>query len=208
MPGRAPPPHPRARLPGSRPSRAPPGPFRPPAGSPAPPSPRRRWTPIGGSFPRTSGMATRSGFSSSPPPGATRSRPTSPPTTRLSKPARAAGHVAIRAHSSLFKVVGSTSAVDARDNTSTRYSSSDKGVAIYWLNGVIPVPWTSMRTSMTGAGTTRALGRTRPGRAEECLGPSGAAPLPTARKSRMAPRRLYCAYWLAQLFKLRHQSPG
>ena len=46
-----------------------------------------------------------------------------------------AGHAAIRAHSSLFKVVGSTSAVHARDNTSTTYTSSAKGVAIYWLNG-------------------------------------------------------------------------
>ena len=45
------------------------------------------------------------------------------------------GHADIQDHSSTFRVVGSTAAVDARDNTSTTYTSSDKGVAIYWLNG-------------------------------------------------------------------------
>ena len=45
------------------------------------------------------------------------------------------GHADIQDHSSTFRVVGSTAAVDARDNTSTTYTASDKGVAIYWLNG-------------------------------------------------------------------------
>ena len=45
------------------------------------------------------------------------------------------GHADIQNHSSTFRVVGSTAAVDARDNTSTTYTSSDKGEAIYWLNG-------------------------------------------------------------------------
>ena len=47
----------------------------------------------------------------------------------------AAGHQAIRSHSSGFRVVGCTEAVDARDNTSTTYTSTDKGVPIYWLGG-------------------------------------------------------------------------
>ena len=47
----------------------------------------------------------------------------------------AAGHAAIQAHGSGFRVVGSTASVDARDNTSTTYTSADKGVPIYWLNG-------------------------------------------------------------------------
>ena len=45
------------------------------------------------------------------------------------------GHSAIQSHSSLFKVLGCTSTDDARDHTSTRYTSADKGVPIYWLNG-------------------------------------------------------------------------
>ena len=43
----------------------------------------------------------------------------------------AAGHSAIQAYSSQFRVVGSTAAVDARDNTAT----TGTGVPIYWLNG-------------------------------------------------------------------------
>ncbi len=43
----------------------------------------------------------------------------------------AAGHSSIRAYSSQFKVVGSTSSVNARDNTGT----TGTGVPIYWLNG-------------------------------------------------------------------------
>ena len=45
------------------------------------------------------------------------------------------GHTAIQAYSDGFTVVGCTAAVDARDNTSTTYTSSDKGIPIYWLNG-------------------------------------------------------------------------
>ena len=47
----------------------------------------------------------------------------------------AAGHSAIQTYSSGFRVVGCTAAVDARDNTATTYTSADKGVPIYWLNG-------------------------------------------------------------------------
>ena len=43
----------------------------------------------------------------------------------------ATGHTAIQEHSSEFKVVGCTSATDARDNTAT----TGTGVPIYWLNG-------------------------------------------------------------------------
>ena len=43
----------------------------------------------------------------------------------------AAGHMQIRPYSSQFRVVGSTVAVDARDNTGT----TGTGVPIYWLNG-------------------------------------------------------------------------
>ena len=41
------------------------------------------------------------------------------------------GHAAIQEHSSQFKAVGCTTAVDARDNTGT----TGTGVPIYWLNG-------------------------------------------------------------------------
>ena len=47
----------------------------------------------------------------------------------------AAGHTDIQTHSSGFTAVGCTRNVDARDNTSTLYTSSDKGVPIYWLSG-------------------------------------------------------------------------
>ena len=43
----------------------------------------------------------------------------------------AAGHAAIRPYAGGFRVVGSTSTVDARDNTCT----TGAGVPIYWLNG-------------------------------------------------------------------------
>ena len=43
----------------------------------------------------------------------------------------AAGHTNIRPYSDQFRVVGSTAAVDARDNTNT----TGTGVPIYWLNG-------------------------------------------------------------------------
>ena len=45
------------------------------------------------------------------------------------------GHTDIQDYSSTFRVVGSTADVDARDNTATAYTSDDKGVPIYWLNG-------------------------------------------------------------------------
>ena len=47
----------------------------------------------------------------------------------------AAGHTDIQRYYSTFTVVGSTAAIDAQDNTHTTYTSSDKGVPIYWLNG-------------------------------------------------------------------------
>ena len=47
----------------------------------------------------------------------------------------AAGHTDIRAYSAGFRVVGCTAAVDARDNTATTYTATDKGVPVYWLNG-------------------------------------------------------------------------
>ena len=47
----------------------------------------------------------------------------------------AAGHTDIQAYSNRFTAVGCTTAVDARDNTGTTYTSTDKGVPIYWLNG-------------------------------------------------------------------------
>ena len=40
----------------------------------------------------------------------------------------AAGHAGIRAYSDGFRVVGSTAAVDAIDNTATTYTDDDKGV--------------------------------------------------------------------------------
>ena len=51
------------------------------------------------------------------------------------KDSAAAGHAAIRPFSEGFKVVGCTTAVDARDNTSTTYTNNNKGVRIYWLKG-------------------------------------------------------------------------
>ena len=47
----------------------------------------------------------------------------------------ATGHSSIQPYSSGFQVVGCTASVDARDNTSTTYTSTDKGVPVYWLNG-------------------------------------------------------------------------
>ncbi|MYD52894.1 MAG: fibronectin type III domain-containing protein, partial [Chloroflexi bacterium] len=48
----------------------------------------------------------------------------------------AAGHEAIREHSSLFKVVGSTGSVDARDNIGMNpNNSAHLDVPVYWLNG-------------------------------------------------------------------------
>ena len=47
----------------------------------------------------------------------------------------AAGHADIREYSAGFRVVGCTEATDARDNTRTIHTTSDQGVAIYWLGG-------------------------------------------------------------------------
>ena len=47
----------------------------------------------------------------------------------------AAGHADIQEYSSSFRVVGSTSAVDARVHTGTTYTSANKGPPIYWLDG-------------------------------------------------------------------------
>ena len=47
----------------------------------------------------------------------------------------AAGHADIRTYSAGFRAVGCTSAVDARDNTGTTYTTTDKGIPIYWLDG-------------------------------------------------------------------------
>ena len=49
--------------------------------------------------------------------------------------AAAGGHADIQQYSSTIRVLGSTAAVDARDNTVTTYTADDKGVAIYWLGG-------------------------------------------------------------------------
>ena len=47
----------------------------------------------------------------------------------------AAGHTDIQDYSAGFRAVGCTAAVDARDNTKTTYTTTDKGVPVYWLNG-------------------------------------------------------------------------
>ncbi|WP_423916327.1 fibronectin type III domain-containing protein [Candidatus Poriferisodalis sp.] len=44
-------------------------------------------------------------------------------------------HSAIKPYASGFRVVGSTADDDARDNASTAYTSTAKGLPIYWLNG-------------------------------------------------------------------------
>ena len=41
----------------------------------------------------------------------------------------------VRSSAARFSALASTSAVDARDHTSTTYPSSDKGVPVYWLGG-------------------------------------------------------------------------
>ena len=47
----------------------------------------------------------------------------------------AAGHADIQDYSADFRAVGCTADTDARDNTKTTYTTTDKGVPIYWLNG-------------------------------------------------------------------------
>lgn len=46
-----------------------------------------------------------------------------------------AGHAGIQAYSDGFRVVGCTDSTHARYNTRTTYTSTKKGVTIYWLNG-------------------------------------------------------------------------
>ncbi len=45
------------------------------------------------------------------------------------------GHDDIQDYSTQFTVLASTASTDARDNTRTTFTSSDKGVPIYWLSG-------------------------------------------------------------------------
>ena len=47
----------------------------------------------------------------------------------------ASGHAAIQEYRAAFNAVGCTASTDARDNTHTTYTSTNKGVPIYWLNG-------------------------------------------------------------------------
>ena len=47
----------------------------------------------------------------------------------------AAGHTDIQDYSAWFRVLGSTASTDARVNTGTTYTATDKGVPIYWING-------------------------------------------------------------------------
>ena len=58
--------------------------------------------------------------------------------------------------------VGCTAADDARDNTSTRHDSADRGVPIYWLNGNKAADELS-RTSTTGTGTMRSNDKNQSG---------------------------------------------
>ena len=51
--------------------------------------------------------------------------------------AAARGHTAIRAHASGFRAVGCGKWVNARENTGTQWSASDRGVPIHWLGGLI-----------------------------------------------------------------------
>ena len=48
----------------------------------------------------------------------------------------AGGHAAVRPYSHWFRILGSTAAVNARDNTGTAgFASSNRGFPIHWLNG-------------------------------------------------------------------------
>ena len=50
--------------------------------------------------------------------------------------AASSGHTDIQAYSDSFKAVGCTASVDARNNTSSTYTSSNTGLPIYWINGL------------------------------------------------------------------------
>ena len=90
---------------------------------------------IGASPPASSEPVTSSGSCSYRPPHVTPRRPTSAAYNTFIQTRAAAGHADIQEYSNGFKVVGCTAAIDARDNTSTTFTSSDKGVPIYWVNG-------------------------------------------------------------------------
>ena len=47
----------------------------------------------------------------------------------------ASGHAAVQPYSHWFRILGTTAAVNARDNTGTGSTSSGGGVPIHWLNG-------------------------------------------------------------------------
>ena len=88
--------------------------------------------------------------------------------------AAASGHVAIQDYSILFRVLGSTAAVDARDNTGTRYTGddtdatdddSDLGVAIYWLSGAKVVD--EYRDFYDGSWSNAGAGKNENGAANE-----------------------------------------
>ena len=49
--------------------------------------------------------------------------------------AAAGGHSSIQEYSSSFRVLASTAAIDARDNTGTTWSNENRGVPVYWLEG-------------------------------------------------------------------------
>ena len=97
----------------------------------------------------------------------------------------AAGHADIQDYSSLFKVVGSTAAVDARDNTGTTYTNTDLGVPIYWLGGnKVADHYRDFPT--TRPGTTRPTTRTNPARTDPT--PPWKATTPPLAVTTTAPR--------------------
>ena len=97
----------------------------------------------------------------------------------------AAGHAAIREYSSGFRVVGCTASVDARVNTRTIYTTSDKGVPS--TGSEAPRSPTTTRTSTTAPGTRRPTTRTSPA----TMGPTPprASTIPTPAANTTAPRR-------------------
>ncbi len=49
--------------------------------------------------------------------------------------AASVGHIALRPYADHFRVLGSTGTVAARDHTGTTYTSTERGVPIYWVGG-------------------------------------------------------------------------
>ena len=90
---------------------------------------------IGASPPANSAPVTSSGSCSYRPLHVTPRRPTSADYNTFIQNRAAAGHTDVQAYSNGFKVVGCTEDDDARDNTGTTFTGSDKGVPIYWLGG-------------------------------------------------------------------------